>query len=59
MQPQANVSSGLIDSSLRAPLGVTGARVALGDNFYANDGVVPVFRYRNLINVLRQFSALF
>lgn len=35
----------LVDPTLRAARGPTGARVDLGEDFYANDGVVPLFRY--------------
>lgn len=46
-------SDNLIDSSLRAPRGATGARIDLGDDFYANDGVVPVFRYVSFLTNAR------
>ncbi|KAF8323289.1 alpha/beta-hydrolase [Clavulina sp. PMI_390] len=32
-----------IDRSMRAPLRATGVRIDLGEDYYANDGVVPLF----------------
>jgi len=38
-----NGAEEFVDPSLRANRGPTGARVDLGEDFYANDGVVPLF----------------
>lgn len=43
--PTDDVDDDPINLSLRAPRSATGTRIDLGEDYYANDGIVPIFRY--------------
>ena len=48
----------VIDPTLKAARGPTGTRIDLGEDFYANDGVVPLFRYDTSYSLLPKMRRL-